>query len=305
MITVDTSLTRNKYTETKTVYFDFEKISPDKSSFLSKDQLFKLENASNQSSSCHLSGNYSLAIPEGQYAGCSSFNVNAGDILNITYQCKYTERPVGVVVCAPTANFFERSSEAIVNDYGNGWKKVHLRVDIPIDYPFNNVKFCFFYWGKKIGFVDDLCVNSYKNKINEKSGNSGVGSISKFILKTSENKYVSLNSDKNEFAGNLPFISNAEVFEATYLNNGKYTIKTSNGKYIYVEQSQESKLLVRNNQTSIGDTFEFINIDNNQKIHIKTSTGKFVCADRKLGGLIICNRNVAYDWETFEIINKK
>ncbi len=126
--------------------------------------------------------------------------------------------------------------------------------------------------------------------------------IPKFVLKTSDNLYVSMNLANSSLVASADS-SKAQVFQLFDLGKGKTALKVVNGKFVSAVQNMEMKLIADRDEANDWETFEIIHIDN-AKIQIKTSTGTYVSADQTKGGILIGDRGTASDWETFTMVQK-
>ncbi len=156
LLQVDTSLASHLYTVTERVNCDFEKKRSDNLAFVSSSPEFTFPNAESQSAEQHYSGNYSVKIPPGNYACCTSFTVNAGDALDIKVNNLSTENPVCLILSAADGKVFYKSSVNISKELSKGWKQINLKAEIPTGYPDKTVKFCLYNYGSSISYVDDL-----------------------------------------------------------------------------------------------------------------------------------------------------
>ncbi len=121
----------------------------------------------------------------------------------------------------------------------------------------------------------------------------------KMILKGSNNMYVAINAD-SVLVANQSDAGKAVVFSKLELENGKYALKTSNGKFISDDRTKNNKLSATKSIPNEWEQFDII-IHPESKINLKTSANKFVCADDANGGLLVANRDKASDWETFTV----
>jgi hypothetical protein len=124
----------------------------------------------------------------------------------------------------------------------------------------------------------------------------------KFIIKASNNMYLSISSDSTLIA-NQPDPAKAEVFKKVDLENGKVAIKTSGGKFISDNRNSSSKLDAIRDQALGWETFEVIAADP-QGVNVKSSGGKYICADQGKGNVLYANRDKAGAWETFILESK-
>ncbi len=304
MIGVDTSKIKIQYEEKITIKYDFEKKTSDLSAFLSTDSNYKTTDVQFGSTEQHFSGTHSLKLHSNQYPCCTTFSVSPGDAFDISVNYYSNDRPVGITLSSAQPGLFDRSSESIVQEFDNGWKRVNLKTTIPDDCPAKELSFCLYYFGHKTCFVDDLNITIFKkNKSRLDPDKKKSYTLSKFILKTSSDQYISYSPEKYQLWGNQPQGSRATVFEPVILRNGKYALKASNGMFVCADRSDHSNLFANRNSPGEWESFEIIFHDSTH-INLKSSDGKFVCADQKLNGVLVANRNEAQDWETFSLVRK-
>ncbi len=123
--------------------------------------------------------------------------------------------------------------------------------------------------------------------------------LSKFILKASNNQYVTISSDNHSLIANASDPSKAEVFELIAARNGN-AIKTAEGKFVCADFSNRTNLIAESNRISDWEYFKIIFVGQSE-INLVSSSGMFVCADRILGDSIFANRKEAREWETFKL----
>lgn len=124
--------------------------------------------------------------------------------------------------------------------------------------------------------------------------------IPKFIIKASNNQYLSINPDKSLLTANQPNAALAETFEIIDQGNGKIALRVSTGKYVCADQSKNFNVVADRDYAGAWETFEMIRLDQS-KVNFKAFTGKYVCADQGAGGVLMANRDGAADWETFVV----
>jgi len=163
LITVDTSKTAPRYTKQINIVCDLEKMSPDKSGFLSTDGGFNFGGAELSSTEQHFSGKTSVkASPKNSFVCYTSFVVNSGDAFDVSVNTYFDDQPGGINLVTSNGSVFNKTSESIVQDYGNGWKRINLKATIPNNYPEKEVRFCLYYFGKKVCYFDDLNITILK-----------------------------------------------------------------------------------------------------------------------------------------------
>ena len=117
-------------------------------------------------------------------------------------------------------------------------------------------------------------------------------------IKTSNGKYVAINSSDQLLQGIESDPSKAVVFEIIEQAGGKIAIKANNGKYVISDLNSEGKLYAKSDKIGPWETFEIVPVDKTH-INLKTSTVKFVCADQGYNSHLIGNRDNAAEWEQF------
>lgn len=121
----------------------------------------------------------------------------------------------------------------------------------------------------------------------------------KFILKASNNQYVTMNGGMTLNA-NEATAAKAEVFEKIDVGNGLYNIKASNGKFLCDDRSKHDSVYADRATPSEWETFEMISNDPTS-VHIKSATGKYISNDPSKGYVLIANSDNADTLETFKI----
>jgi hypothetical protein len=163
VIHTDTALAKRHYTQIVTVNFDFEKNTVDKSNFLSAAGLDTCGGADASSKEQFTSATTSLkASPKNQYVGWTTFDMKPGEGLEITVNRRTEDEVGGISLSMANDKSFEKASEDVVADLGNGWKKIRLKTRIPNNSPGGKVGLCFFYFGTKTCYFDDLCIKILK-----------------------------------------------------------------------------------------------------------------------------------------------
>jgi hypothetical protein len=157
LLSVDTSKTKPRYASVETITCDFENKTADGSLFTSSNENIKFDAANLATNEAHFSGNTCIKTdPENRYAACTAFPVKPGDDLDVTVNYHAIDQPGGLNLVTSNGAMFDKISNTIVHDYGDGWKKLRLKARIPENYPEKMVKFCLFYYGKQTCYFDDL-----------------------------------------------------------------------------------------------------------------------------------------------------
>lgn len=304
LIKTDTAKLHPHYVQKLVMKYDFDKLSPDQTSFAAAEGSFTLGEAAKASGEKAVSGKRSLKITSGEYSSCSSFEVSPGDVFEIS--AKYfseSRRPLGITLSDPSAEVLNYNSESITADYGNGWRSVSLKAVIPENTTASLVNFCLFYFGSGVCYADDLEITILKSNLQARqTASPEMQDVQKFILKSSGGNYVSLMPDKS-LAANQPDASKAEVFEKVELGGGQIALKTSGGFFVSDDRSKKSLLIADRKAAQGWEMFMIIGNDL-LGLNIRSSAGKFVCADHGDGDKLIANKDKASTWETFEVIKK-
>ncbi|MGZ3864935.1 MAG: hypothetical protein ACXVNR_00420 [Bacteroidia bacterium] len=158
MISVDTALINRAYTEKKIITCDFEKLTNDNGYFVSTDGFTYFGNEKVNTTEQHFSGsNSAKATPEKQYICWANFPVKPGDKFDITVNIFTEDNVAGnIQLSATNGKDFQKMSSSIIQDLGNGWKKIELLAKIPSNYPEKEIHFILYYFGKKVCYFDDL-----------------------------------------------------------------------------------------------------------------------------------------------------
>lgn len=125
------------------------------------------------------------------------------------------------------------------------------------------------------------------------------GPLNKIVIKSSNNKYLSIDPENCLLIANQTDSSKAEIFQVITTRIGM-ALKASNNKFVCADLSQNGSLIAKSNIASTWEIFQFISSDKNS-LHILSLTGKFVCADQSNNNIVVANRNSAQEWETFKI----
>lgn len=119
----------------------------------------------------------------------------------------------------------------------------------------------------------------------------------KYKIKASTGKYLSV--DKNSFlvSANESNINNADLFELILFPEGKYAIKSEYG-YLVVNEGENEKIYANSNHIWSLELFNLVLSEKNG-INIMSFRGKYVCSDLGFDNLLIANRDKPLDWENF------
>lgn len=128
-----------------------------------------------------------------------------------------------------------------------------------------------------------------------------VDKSAKFSLKASNNMYLAIDTN-SMLVANQPDSSKAEIFEKTDQGNGKWTLKTSAGKFVTDNRNGPSNLFAILNWAGEWEMFEIISLDET-KINIKSSRGKFVYVHSP-ENMLYANSDAVGDFGTFTIKTK-
>lgn len=163
VIHIDTALTKPHYTETKNIAFDFEKLTAKKDNFLSTNMLDTCGGVDAISNEKYTSGNTSLkATPQKSYVAFTAFDVKPGDGVEITVN-RFSEDDIGgIILSVQNDKSFERTSEEVIANLGNGWKKIQLKARLTKNFTPGKAGICFFYFGKQVCYFDDLNIKVLK-----------------------------------------------------------------------------------------------------------------------------------------------
>ena len=123
--------------------------------------------------------------------------------------------------------------------------------------------------------------------------------LSKFIIKASNGKYVTINPKNSILIANQPDPTKAEVFELVILRNGS-ALKTSSGKFVSANFSNDIPLVANSNKPWDWERFQIL-FNRGNIFNFLSVSGKFVSADRGIGNILFANRDKALDWEAFEL----
>jgi hypothetical protein len=125
---------------------------------------FKGADVDNVTSEKFVSGKCAIKLTGSRQYGCSrSFFVHPGDMFEIDILGNSQDRQCNMILDARSGNFYG-SSESIVDELANGWKRIKLKTIIPDDFKGNEVTFYLFYPGSKTCYVDDLHIKYYNKQ---------------------------------------------------------------------------------------------------------------------------------------------
>lgn len=287
------------YDKTEKFVFDFENLTKDRSLFISNDKKSTIGGVEFLTTKNSFSKNNSILIPKDGYVCCTTFVVNPGDLLDVSMKCFSPDRPAGITISAAVnPSVFNKSCEAIVEDIGNGWKKINLHAIIPLNCTESKMNFCLYYFGRKKCYADDLNITILRNK------NTALSTISfiagkHFVLKTANNSFWYINKD-SVITATTKDETQAEIFEAIGMGNGKIALKTLKGKYVCADRNRNSLLIANRDVAYDWETFA-IGIYDKNTITLKSSNGNFVgFPDDKMNVVNAANQRK----ELFEIIEK-
>lgn len=161
LVSIDTAKANTNHNKELNIVCDFEKTTPDKSAFISADGLFYFEDAILQSTDKSFSGSSSIKLsPQNQKVCSATFLVKPSAMFDISVNC-YSEDIVGGIMLSAADGTVYKQSNAVLKDYGNGWKRISLKATVPANYPDKEINFNLSYYGKKTCYFDDLSI-SYK-----------------------------------------------------------------------------------------------------------------------------------------------
>jgi hypothetical protein len=150
-----------------------------------------------------------------------------------------------------------------------------------------------------IALLTLMACGSDTSKQEEQTATAESAPGTKFILKASNNQYVTMNGGMTLNA-NEASAAKAEVFEKIDIGNGHYNIKASNGKFICDDRSKNDSVYANRDTPGDWETFEMISTDQTS-VRIKAVSGKFISNDPEKGYVLIANKDNADTQETFKI----
>ena len=122
--------------------------------------------------------------------------------------------------------------------------------------------------------------------------------LTRFILKASNNQYLSMDTTNLMLTANQPDSTKAEIFQLIILRGGN-ALKASNGKFVCVDFGRSAMLFAESDRASGWEILQLISAGPT-KINLISATGTYVSADQFKGNIIIADRDKALEWETFE-----
>ncbi|HXD92114.1 MAG TPA: hypothetical protein VNX01_02825, partial [Bacteroidia bacterium] len=162
VIHIDTALAKPHYSNTVTINFDFEKIAPNKSGFVSADGLNTCDGLTVSCKEQFTSATTSLkANNKHTYIGGVNFEVKPGDEVEISVNRLAEDEVGGIILSLQNDKSFERVSQNVVTDLGKGWKKIQLKARLTKNFT-GNATMCLYYFGNKTCYFDDLSIKVLK-----------------------------------------------------------------------------------------------------------------------------------------------
>lgn len=149
----------------KEVDFDLEKLTPDKSKFISTGGTDTASGTDLLSNKEHHSGNNSILMNwKNQYS--LNYNIHAlpGSIVVASIWRKSDDGNGSIVFTSRTDGDFYTSGQAATNSDTNGWKQIEYKCLVPSAIKDSTVFFYLYYYGHGYAYFDDLSVRVYSMK---------------------------------------------------------------------------------------------------------------------------------------------
>lgn len=152
------------YTETD---FDFEKLTPDRSAFISSDGNSTFNGIDYTNTTEHHSGNNSILLdaknPSTIIRPIKAF---PGYIVSISIWRKSDDRKSYIVFSSKTDGDFYTSGQAVIDSGANGWKQIEYKCIVPNSIKDSNIMFYLYYNGEGKAYFDDLSIKTFSMKLN-------------------------------------------------------------------------------------------------------------------------------------------
>ena len=144
------------------VHCDLEKLTADKSGFLSTDGEHVFAKADELTIAEHHSGTNSILLnTQKQYGLDYEFNAIPGSYIKINAWRKSDDNSGYIVLQSPDYDYFAEASGNVINTDNNGWQEIELTCKVPNSYKYKTLHFYLTYPGKKRAYFDDVTITSY------------------------------------------------------------------------------------------------------------------------------------------------
>ena len=150
------------YTQTD---FDFEKLTTDKSKFISTNGHDIINGANALSTAEHHSGNNSILVnTQNPYALNYPIKVLSGYMVNASIWRKSDDGWGSIVFSAKKGGDFYSSGTAVIDSDSNGWKQIEYKCLVPPPIKDSTIMFYLYYYGHGYAYFDDLSIKVYPMK---------------------------------------------------------------------------------------------------------------------------------------------
>lgn len=147
--------------------FDFEKCTPDKSSFVSADGTHLLKVTNPLITEQHHSGNTCILLNEqNQYTVAYPIKTPPGSIVKVSIWRKSNDRCSNIILSSSSHGEFYNSGQEVTDYDANGWGHVQYECTVPAYLTDSTVAFYLYYYGHGSAYFDDLSIKVYPMKLN-------------------------------------------------------------------------------------------------------------------------------------------
>ncbi len=148
------------------IFCNLEKLTNDKSQFISDDGNYTFLKADQVITTEHHSGKNSIHLSQATPYGLDLFfNVKPGDSVSASVWRKSSSKTPSIVLsAAKDQNYFYTGGNTVINIDTTGWEQIQLTIKIPQDYKESALHFYVFLCGIKDAYIDDVSISVYPAK---------------------------------------------------------------------------------------------------------------------------------------------
>lgn len=148
--------------------FDFEKLSADKSNFISTDGTHFLKTGNSLViGEQHHSGNASILLNEkNPYTAAYPIKSVPGSIIKVSVWRKSDDRKSNIILTSSSDGDFYNSGQEVIDSGADGWQKIQYECMLPAYLKDSTVAFYLYYYGHGSAYFDDLSIKVYPMQLN-------------------------------------------------------------------------------------------------------------------------------------------
>ena len=144
---------------------NLEKLSADKSQFISDDGNYAFQRADQISTTEHHSGKNSILLSKTNPYGLDLIlTVKPGDSVSASVWRKSADKASTIVFSAIDTKYFYTGGSTIISTDANGWEEIEAGTKIPLDYKEPTLHFYVSVYGNKDTYFDDVAISVYPKK---------------------------------------------------------------------------------------------------------------------------------------------